>query len=90
VLNFIQKQPKWPRSPSPDHYKLSDSEFPADGNLDLPSFDENIVSQSELFDFCYAEVEKELEGLTELIDEDDANALYRMSAKVNICKNMDH
>jgi hypothetical protein len=90
VLNFVQKQPKQPRSPSPDHYQLLDSEFPVDGDLDLPGLDENIISQSDLFDFCYAEVEKELEGLTEVIDEDDANTLYGASAKVNIYKNIDH
>lgn len=86
----MQKHPKWPRSPSPDHYQLSDSEFPADGDLDLPGLDENTISQSELFDSCYAEVEKKLEGLTEPVDENDANALYRVGAKVNICKNTDH
>ena len=33
----------------------------------------------DLFDFCYAEAEKELDGQMELIGEDEADALYGVS-----------
>lgn len=79
---FVQKQPKRQRSLSPDMYQLSDSEMPAAGDLDLPAVDEDSVTailNLELIDFCYAEIEKELNGETELIGEDEADALYGVS-----------
>jgi hypothetical protein len=79
LLTHLQKEPKWPRYPSPDLYQLSDSELPADGELDICGLDENPMTNIDLFDFCYAEVEKELGGQTELIGEDEADALYGVS-----------
>jgi len=79
----VQKLPKRQRTPSPDRYQLSDSEIPDDGDLDLSEFDEDhvaAVSNLEIFDFCYAEVDKELDGEIELIGEDEANILYGVSA----------
>jgi hypothetical protein len=39
------------------------------------------MTNFDLFDFCCAEVEKELGGQTELIGEDEADALYGVSTK---------
>jgi len=78
----VQKLPKQQSTPSPDRYQLSDSEIPGDKDLDL-SFDEDHVAAAlnlEIFDFCYAEVDKELDGKIELIGEDEANILYGVSA----------
>ena len=36
----------------------------------------------EIFDFCYVEVDKELDGEIELIGEDEANVLYGVHALV--------
>jgi hypothetical protein len=75
----FKKQPKQQRSPSPDRNLLSDSEMPADGNLDLVGIDEDSVAailDLDIFDFCYAEIERELNGETELIGEEEAEALY--------------
>ena len=66
----------------PDRYQLSDSEIPCDGDLDLSVFDEDRVAAAlnlEIFDFCYTEVDKELDGEIELIGEDEANVLYGVS-----------
>jgi len=63
-------------------YQLSDSEMPAAGDLDLVGVDEDSIAailNLELIDFCYAEIEKELNGESELIAEDEANALYGVS-----------
>jgi hypothetical protein len=77
----VQKLPKRQRTPSPDRYQLSDSEIPGDGDLDLSVFDEDSAAlNQEIFDFCYAEVDKELDGEIELIGEDEANVLYGVSA----------
>lgn len=84
---MLQKQPKKPWSPSPDLYQLSDTDFPADGDLDLFDLDENSTStflHLDLFDFCYAEAEKELDGQVESIGEDEADALYGVSNIISI------
>jgi hypothetical protein len=56
--------------------------MPAYGDLDLSGLDEDhmaAILDLELFDFCYAEIEKELQGETELIGEEEADALYGVS-----------
>jgi hypothetical protein len=67
----------------PDRYQLSDSEIPGDEDLDLSEFDEDHVAAVlnwETSDFCYAEVDKELDGEIELIGEEESNILYGESA----------
>lgn len=78
-----QKQPKRPRSPSPDSYQLSDSDFPVEGDLDIPVPDYGNFD-IEFFDYCYAEMEKELDQQGELIgdSEADADALYGVSTQI--------
>lgn len=65
---------------------ITDTDFPADGDLDLIDLDENSTFtflHLDLFDFCYAEAEKELDGQVESIGEDEADALYGVSNNMN-------
>lgn len=78
---FLQKinKPKQPRSPSPDPHQLSESDIPIDSELDIACLDDDsltAITNLDLREFYYNEVLEELEGRAELIDEDDANALY--------------
>ncbi|KIM75694.1 hypothetical protein PILCRDRAFT_13347 [Piloderma croceum F 1598] len=64
----------------PDLYQLSNSELPKEGDFDLDlSIDNYGNFDIELFDYCYAEIEKELESQGELIGEEEANSLYKES-----------
>ena len=66
---------------------ITDTNFPADGDLDLIDLDENSTFtflHLDLFDFCYAEAEKELDGQVESIGEDEADALYGVSNIISI------
>jgi len=53
--------------------------MPAYGDLNISGLDEDHVADLELLDFCYAEIEKELEGKTDLISKEEADALYGVS-----------
>jgi len=78
LIYFIQKQPKRPRSPSRDLHLLSDSDFPEEETLDLPIID-NGNFDLDFFDYCYAEMEKELGQEALIEEEEEANALYGVS-----------
>jgi len=54
-------------------YLLSDSE-PLEENLDLPINDDGKFDN--LFNYCFAKMEMELDGWGELIGEEAANTLY--------------
>jgi hypothetical protein len=61
---------------------LSESDIPIDGELDITCLDDDslaAITNLDLKEFYYNEVLEELEGRAELIDEDDANALYGVS-----------
>jgi hypothetical protein len=56
--------------------------MPSYGDLDLSDLDEDHVTailDLEILYFCYAEIEKELQGETELIGQEEADALYGVS-----------
>ena len=80
LTQATQRQPKRPRSPSPapDLYQLLDSEQPNEGDLDLPINDHGDFD-SDLFDYCFTEMEKELNGQSELIGQEEADTLYGVS-----------
>ena len=63
-----QKQPKQPQSlsPLPDLHQLSDSKLLREDDLDL-------------FDYCFAQMEKEFAGQGALIRQEEADALYGVS-----------
>jgi hypothetical protein len=71
----------------PDHYLFSDSDIPGPGELNLPSLDEDSLGAilnlelPELVDFYYAEVQKDIDGVTELIEEEKADVLYGVSKR---------
>lgn len=51
--------------------------MPSYGDLDLSDLDEDHVTailDLEILYFCYAEIEKELQGETELIGQEEADA----------------
>jgi hypothetical protein len=75
-----QKQPKQPWSPSPDSYQLSDSDFPVEGDLDIPVPDYGNFD-IESFDYCYAKME-ELDQQGELVREAEADTLYSVSTQI--------
>jgi hypothetical protein len=63
----------------PDHYLLSDSNLPGPGELDLLFMDEDAIlgyELPELIDFYHAEIQEELDGRKELIEENNADVLY--------------
>ena len=52
------------------------------GELDLPFMDEDAIScfeLPELIDFFHAEIQEELDGQKELIEENEADVLYGVS-----------
>lgn len=67
--------PKWQQSPSPDYNLLSASEYPDKGDLNLPINDCGDFNL-DLFEYCYFEMEKELDGHSELIGAEEADILY--------------
>jgi hypothetical protein len=75
-----QKQPKRPRSlsPLPDLHQLSDSELLGEDDLDLP-INDHVDFDFDLFDYCFAQMEKEFDGQGELIGQEEADALYGVS-----------
>jgi hypothetical protein len=80
LTRAMQRQPKRPRSlsPPPDLYQLSDSELLAEEDLDL-HIDDHGDFDIDLFDYCYAEMEKEIDGQGELIGQEEADTLYGVS-----------
>jgi hypothetical protein len=70
-----------PQSPSPDSYQQSDSDFPVEGDLDIPVPDYGNFD-IEFIDYCYTEMEKKLDQHGELIGEADADALYGVSTQI--------
>ena len=82
VLTHKQKIPKRQQSPSPDHYLLSDSALPGPGELDLLFMDEDAILSyelPELIDLYRAEIQEELDGWKELIEENEVDVLYGVS-----------
>ena len=80
TLTYVtQKQPKRPQSlsPLPDLHQLSDSELLGEDDLDL-SINDHVDLDVDLFDYCFAQMEKEFDGRGELIGQ-EANALYGVS-----------
>jgi hypothetical protein len=81
ILTYAtQKQPKQPQSlsPLPDLHQLSDSEWLGEDDLDLP-INDHVDLDVDLFDYCFAQMEKEFDERGELIGQEEANTLYEVS-----------
>jgi hypothetical protein len=61
--------------PSPGYNLLSALEYPEEGDLDLPINDCGDFNL-DLFKYCYIEMEKQLDGHSELIGAEEEDILY--------------